>query len=68
MSTIPAPIDAIQTPAWKALQEHHDRLVEEGISLKDWFAADAERVEKFSFDAGDLHFDLSRDLITEETV
>lgn len=68
MSTIPAPIDVTQTPAWKALQEHHDRLVEEGISLKDWFAADAERVEKFSFDAGDLHFDLSRDLITEETV
>ncbi|WP_418739606.1 glucose-6-phosphate isomerase [Enorma sp.] len=68
MSTIPAPIDATQTPAWKALQEHHDRLIEEGISLKDWFAADSERVEKFSFDAGDLHFDLSRDLITEETV
>ncbi len=68
MSTIPAPIDATQTPAWKALQAHHDRLVEEGISLKDWFAADADRVEKFSFDAGDLHFDLSRDLITDETV
>ena len=68
MSTIPAPIDATQTPAWKALQEHHDRLIEEGISLKDWFAADSERVEKFSFDAGDLHFDLSRDLITDETV
>lgn len=68
MSTIPAPIDATQTPAWKALQEHHDRLIEEGISLKDWFAGDSERVEKFSFDAGDLHFDLSRDLITDETV
>lgn len=68
MSTIPAPIDATQTPAWKALQEHHDRLVEEGISLKDWFAADSERVEKFSFDAGDLHFDLSRDLIIDETL
>ena len=68
MSTIPAPIDATQTPAWKALQEHHDRLIEEGISLKDWFAADSERVEKFSFDAGDLHFDLSRDLIIDETL
>ena len=68
MSTIPAPIDATQTPAWKALQEHHDRLVEEGISLKDWFAADSERVEKLSFDAGDLHFDLSRDLIIDETL
>ncbi len=68
MSTIPAPIDATQTPAWKALQEHHDRLVEEGISLKDWFAADPERVEKLTFEAGDLHIDLSRDLITDETV
>ena len=68
MSTIPAPIDVTQTPAWKALQEHHDRLIEEGISLKDWFAADPERVEKFSFDAGDLHFDLSRDLIIDETL
>lgn len=68
MSTIPAPIDATQTPAWKALQEHHDRLIEEGISLKDWFAADSERVEKLSFDAGDLHFDLSRDLIIDETL
>ena len=68
MSTIPAPIDVTQTPAWKALQEHHDRLIEEGISLKDWFAADSERVEKFSFDAGDLHFDLSRDLIIDETL
>ena len=68
MSTIPAPIDVTQTPAWEALQEHHDRLIEEGISLKDWFAADSERVEKFSFDAGDLHFDLSRDLIIDETL
>ena len=68
MSTIPAPIDATQTPAWKALQEHHDRLVEEGISLKGWFAADPERVEKLTFEAGDLHIDLSRDLITDETV
>ncbi|WP_019238832.1 MULTISPECIES: glucose-6-phosphate isomerase [Enorma] len=68
MSTIPAPIDATQTPAWKALQEHHDCLVEEGISLKDWFAADPERVEKLTFEAGDLHIDLSRDLITDETV
>lgn len=68
MSTIPAPIDVTQTPAWKALQEHHDRLIEEGISLKDWFAADSERVEKLSFDAGDLHFDLSRDLIIDETL
>ena len=68
MASVPSPIDAVQTPEWKALKEHHDRLEEEGISLKDWFAADPDRVNKLSFVAGDLHFDLSKNLITDETV
>lgn len=68
MASVPSPIDAVQTPEWKALKEHHDRLEEEGISLKDWFAADPDRVNKLSFEAGDLHFDLSKNLITDETV
>ena len=54
---ISAPIDATKTPAWVALQKHHDELVEKGISLKDWFAADPDRVEKLSYRAGDLYFD-----------
>ena len=37
MPQIPAPIDATQTPEWKALQDHFDALQAEGISLKDWF-------------------------------
>lgn len=68
MASVPSPIDAVQTPEWKALKEHHDRLEEEGVSLKDWFAADPDRVNKLSFEAGDLHFDLSKNLITDETV
>ena len=68
MASVPSPIDAVQTPEWKALKEHHDRLEEEGISLKDWFAADPDRVNKLSFEAGDLHFDLSKNLIIDETV
>ena len=68
MSTIPAPIDATQLPEWKALQEHFDALQAQGISLKDWFAADPDRVKKLSFDLSDLHFDLSKNLITDETV
>ena len=68
MASVPSPIDAVQTPEWKALKEHHDRLEEEGISLKDWLAADPDRVNKLSFEAGDLHFDLSKNLITDETV
>ena len=65
---ISAPIDAIKTPAWVALQKHHDELVEKGISLKDWFAADPDRVEKLSYHAGDLYFDLSKNLVTDETL
>lgn len=65
---ISAPIDAAKTPAWVALQKHHDELVEKGISLKDWFAADPDRVEKLSYRAGDLYFDLSKNLVTDETL
>lgn len=65
---ISAPIDATKTPAWAALQKHHDELVEKGISLKDWFAADPDRVEKLSYRAGDLYFDLSKNLVTDETL
>ena len=68
MTTVSAPIDTTQTPAWAALQKHHDELVANGISLKDWFAADPERVSKLSFDVAGLHFDLSKNLVTDETV
>ncbi len=68
MTTVSAPIDATQTPAWAALQKHHDELVANGISLKDWFAADPERVSKLSFDVAGLHFDLSKNLVTDETI
>ena len=63
-----APIDATATPAWAALQKHHDELVAEGISLKDWFASDPDRVAKLSYDVGSLHFDLSKNLVTDKTV
>ena len=63
-----APIDATTTPAWKALAAHYAKLQEEGISLKDWFANDSERVERLSYDTSDLHFDLSKNLITDETI
>ena len=62
------PIDATSTPAWAALQKHYDELQAEGIDLKKWFAEDADRVKKLSFEAGDLHFDLSKNLVTDETL
>ena len=68
MSNVPAPIDATATPEWAALQRHHDELEAAGISLKKWFADDPSRVEKLSFDLGELHFDLSKNLVTDETL
>lgn len=68
MSDIKAPIDATATPEWAALQAHHDELVASGFHLKDAFASDPERVGKLSFDMDDLHFDLSKNLVTDKTV
>ncbi len=68
MSDFAAPVDATTTPAWAALQAHHDELVSSGFSLKEAFAADAGRVERLSFDMDDLRFDLSKNLVDERTL
>ena len=68
MATVPAPVDATKTPEWAALQAHHDALVEQGIDLKGWFAADPDRVSKLSFTLNDMLIDLSKNLVTDETV
>lgn len=67
MAEIPAPVDVTATQAWADLKAHYEQLQREGISLKQWFAEDAERVQKFSFDVSDLHFDLSKNLMTDKT-
>ncbi len=67
MANIAAPIDATQTPEWKALADHAAEL-KAGFTLKEAFASDPERVAKLSFDMGDLHFDLSKNLVTDKTV
>lgn len=68
MSTVPAPIDATGTPAWAALQKHYDEMTSAGVDLKGWFAADPDRVSKLSFDMGEFHIDLSKNLVTDETM
>ncbi len=68
MSIVPAPIDATGTPAWAALQKHYDEMTSAGVDLKGWFAADPDRVSKLSFDMGEFHIDLSKNLVTDETM
>ncbi|MBY4797874.1 glucose-6-phosphate isomerase [Collinsella sp. AGMB00827] len=73
MSTLPvqpdhAPVDAVQTTAWKALSAHRDEMLASKACLSDWFEADPDRVESLSYNVGDLHFDLSKNLLTKKTV
>ncbi|EIT89056.1 glucose-6-phosphate isomerase [Parascardovia denticolens IPLA 20019] len=66
--SINPPVDAQKTQAWANLQKHFDQLQKDGINLRQWFAQDPQRVQSLSFDAGDLHFDLSKNLVNAETM
>ncbi|MFI6575840.1 glucose-6-phosphate isomerase [Nocardiopsis sp. NPDC050513] len=51
---------------WTALGEHRTRF---GAShLRDLFADDPGRAERFTLDVGDLHVDYSRNLVTGQTL
>lgn len=58
-------IDPVTTAAWAKLEAHHQGL---NPQLRAWFEADPQRAQKLSFKAADLHVDLSKNLITEETL
>ncbi|HEX7350104.1 glucose-6-phosphate isomerase [Brachybacterium sp.] len=65
-STSPdAPIDPTSTDAWAELEAHN---LEIAGSLREWFADDPQRAERFTHDAADLHVDLSKNLVTPQTV
>ena len=68
MADVPAPIDVTQTSEWHALQQHFEKIQSSGANLKSWFANDPQRVKKLSYDLSDLHFDLSKNLVSDETI
>jgi glucose-6-phosphate isomerase len=55
-----------QTPEWEALRRHRREL--DGAHLRDLFAADRDRGERMTGEAGDLYLDWSKNLVTDETV
>ncbi|MFC0715469.1 glucose-6-phosphate isomerase [Cellulomonas biazotea] len=59
------PIDATSTSAWQDLSTHESTL---HADLRGWFAADPSRAERLSFPLADLHVDLSKNLVTDETL
>jgi glucose-6-phosphate isomerase len=55
-----------QSPAWQALQAHHDSI--RHMHMRDLFAADPERFDRFSIEWENLLFDYSKNRITDETM
>ena len=53
-------------PAWKALETHHQEV--SNLHLRDLFAADPKRGERFTAEAAGLFFDYSKNRITDETL
>jgi len=60
-----APVDPTLTPAWSELAALRESIT---ADLRGWFAADADRAERFSFPLADLHVDLSKNLVTDDVL
>ena len=58
--------DLTESPAWRALAAHRDAMFT--VHVRDLFAADARRFERFSLELGDVLVDYSKNRVTEETM
>ena len=58
--------DITATPAWQALQRHHDEIGEK--QLREFFAEDPERGTQLAASVGDLYIDYSKHRVTRETL
>ena len=55
-----------QKPAWKALQQHYEQI--KHLHMRELFADDVRRFEKFSLRYNDILLDYSKNRISEETL
>lgn len=53
-------------PAWQALQQHYQSMA--NVHMRDLFATDPQRFERFSLQFEDILFDYSKNRITVETM
>jgi glucose-6-phosphate isomerase len=52
--------------AWKALEEHHGKIG--SVHLKELFAEDAKRGERYTAEAAGIFLDYSKNRVTDETL
>jgi glucose-6-phosphate isomerase len=55
----------ITTPAWRALQQHYDEM--KTVKIKNLFS-DEQRFKRLSITHGDILFDYSKNILTDETI
>ncbi|PWI45941.1 glucose-6-phosphate isomerase [Streptomyces sp. ICBB 8177] len=53
-------------PQWEALAKHREQWGE--VGLRELFADDPGRAERYTLTVGDLHIDYSKHLVTDETL
>ncbi|MBV9640115.1 MAG: glucose-6-phosphate isomerase [Mycobacteriaceae bacterium] len=58
--------DIAATPAWNALQRHHDQIANK--HLRDFFAEDPDRGTELAVSVGDLYIDYSKHRVSRETL
>jgi glucose-6-phosphate isomerase len=58
--------DIAATPAWQALQRHHDEIGTK--HLREFFNEDPDRGTELALTVGDLYIDYSKHRVTRETV
>ncbi|MDW8318899.1 MAG: glucose-6-phosphate isomerase [Anaerolineae bacterium] len=54
------------SPAWQALMAHRQEMAD--VHMRDLFAQDPQRFQRFSLRLGDILFDYSKNRITERTM
>src|SRR5579862_4949636 len=54
------------SPAWQALQKHYNET--KGLHMRDLFAQDTGRFERYSLRFEDILLDFSKNRITDETL
>ncbi|HTD92503.1 MAG TPA: hypothetical protein VK644_01775, partial [Chitinophagaceae bacterium] len=59
-------INPTSTAAWNVLKEHHEEMKD--ISIKQLFAEDDKRFEKYSLQFDDILFDYSKNIVSADTL
>lgn len=60
------PHDVTTLPAWQALRQHREDMA--GFSMREAFASDPERFQRFSLDSCGLLLDYSKNLINDHSL